>query len=212
MYLRATILRQCIAQLDNVNMRAADTTIRVLTSRVYNCTLAFLCASLLIKAATASLGLYPSSDLAKVISAILQAALKDNTTYPDSSAPTLSHTSCQHKIRGQIVCSFLFGKGLYGHNGRSLHTRMYSQFSDVRFSSVALAVGKKTISQKYAYNRRLKKGNEKLVGVRYQLHRQKRSAARGTLLDSRFQPPGQMYVEVRKQHWKIYWNSSPIGR
>ncbi len=93
-----------------------------LTSNVYNCTLAFLWARRFIREATASLALSTIGQLAS--SPEVYAG-----TDPDSSAPTRSQTSYMIWVMSRKQQKIV-------HN---IQTNMYSQFSEVRFSSVALA-------------------------------------------------------------------------
>lgn len=115
---------------------------------MYSCTLAFLCASRFIKAATASFALISQQQSAHPSShqdSIHEVDRKTNTPYPDSSAETLSQTSYTTKKTISIASTNCYiQKVLQYHTSqapgyRSKHTSMNSQFSEVRFSSVAFA-------------------------------------------------------------------------
>ena len=126
------------------------------TSSVYSCTFALRCARRLIMAATTSFVLQIRRDHQPWF---LQTTSKQyDYSYPESLPWTLSQTSWESR------------KPPNSNSSSTAHTRIYSQFSDVKFSSVALAAGNNQSNCPRSYSR-----------VKpHQQHRRTRSAELGT--------------------------------
>lgn len=127
MHLRSTILRQGICQLMRilVSWIACKEARPRRTSRVYNCTFALRCARRLIIAATTSFGLHRIEIVSNRPADYLVGSIIIRTRNR-CLAP------CRKRPRQIVSFSSVISSCI-------VRTRMYSQFSEVRFSSVALA-------------------------------------------------------------------------
>ena len=154
---------------------------------MYSCTFAFRCASLLIRAATTSFALHshrnqPSLHLSKTSSVFSSVA------YPDSCAFALSQTSYSRVSSPSPMVRY---------SGRA-PTSMNSQFSLVRFSSVAFAaVCASSVTHFLRQPGQSSILNEGLAT--YRRRRQRHSAVYGTWLPELFFLQYQTRTEERKK-------------